>query len=97
MEYKIEKTELFEAWFSRLDFMTVSRIEARLDRVKQGNFGDYKQIDNSLFELRFFFGAGYRVYYCFRDGVIVLLLNGGDKSSQKKDISKAKALLAELE
>ena len=70
---------------------------ARLDRVAHGNFGDVKEIDSSINEMRFFFGSGYRIYYVIRGNTIVLLLNGGDKKSQKKDIEKAKELYKALE
>ena len=60
------------------------------------NLGDYKFIGNKIYELRIHCGAGYRVYYTLRTNTIILLLAGGDKSSQKKDIEKAKAILEEL-
>ena len=58
--------------------------------MKNGQFGDCKAIDRSLYELRLFFGPGYRVYFGEHDGKTVLLLAGGDKSTQSKDIKKAK-------
>jgi putative addiction module killer protein len=73
------------------------KVLARLDRLKNNNFGDYKRIDNNLFELRFFFGSGLRIYYTIRNKHIILLLVGGDKSSQDNDIKKAKRILDELE
>lgn len=72
------------------------RILLRLDRLKDGNFGDYKQLNDYLYELRFNIGAGYRIYYTIEDDVIVLLINGGDKKSQSKDIKKANEILNEL-
>ncbi|WP_404358529.1 type II toxin-antitoxin system RelE/ParE family toxin [Methylotuvimicrobium sp. KM1] len=66
-------------------------------RVENGHFGDCKPLDGRLFELRCFFGGGLRVYYTIRHEQIVLLLVGGDKSSQDRDIEKAKALLKTLE
>jgi len=70
---------------------------ARLDRVSQGNFGDVKSVDDSISELRFFIGPGYRIYYTILDeNTIVLLLNGGDKSTQKKDIDNAKEIISQL-
>jgi len=62
-----------------------------------GNFGDHKQLDSKLFEMRFFFGSGYRVYYTIKSNRIVLLLAGGDKSSQQQDITMAITILNELE
>lgn len=71
---------------------------ARLDCVSEGNFGYMKNIDSSISELRFFFGSDYRIYCRIIDeNTIVLLLNGGDKSTQKKDIENTKQLLDEIE
>ena len=61
------------------------------------HFGDFKRIDSGLFELRFFFGSGLRIYYTIQNGRVVVLLAGGDKSTQTKDIEKATTLLNELE
>jgi len=66
-----------------------------LARIENGNFGDYKQLSPDLYELRFFFHGGLRIYYSICDGKVVLLLYGGDKSSQKNDIEKAEKLLIE--
>lgn len=68
----------------------------RLDRLKDGNFGDCKQLDEYLYELRFNFGSGYRVYYTVKDNTIILLINGGDKKSQIKDIKTAKEIIIKL-
>lgn len=68
----------------------------RFDRLKDGNFGDYKQLDEYLYELRFNFGSGYRVYYTIENNIIVLLINGGDKKSQIKDIKTAKEIITKL-
>ncbi|NQY37524.1 MAG: type II toxin-antitoxin system RelE/ParE family toxin [Alteromonadaceae bacterium] len=98
MYYTIETTDTFANWFKKLKDKSVKRkILARLARVENGNFGDHKQIANNLYELRFFFGSGFRVYYTIRNGQLVLLIKGGDKSTQNKDIDKAKQLLKELE
>jgi len=70
---------------------------ARLNRVENGNFGDFKKISTNLFELRFFFGSGLRIYYTIQDVRVVFLLVGGVKSTQDRDIEKAAALLNELE
>ena len=77
-------------WLSSLDLKTQERILDRVSRLERGQFGDYKKIDSSLFELRLFFGPGYRVYFGERGGKLILLLTGGDKSTQNKDITKAK-------
>jgi putative addiction module killer protein len=62
-----------------------------------GNFGDHNNLGRGLFELRFLFGPGFRVYYTVRNGRIVFLLIGGDKSTQAKDIEKARNLMTALE
>lgn len=64
--------------------------------MQLGNFGDAKSVGAGVFELRFDFGPGYRVYYTERNGEIVVLLAGGDKSTQKQDIEKAKELAATI-
>ena len=68
-----------------------------MDRIENGNFGDHKQIDKNLFELRFFFGPGYRIYYTIKGNTVVILLTDGNKATQAKDIKKATALLNDLE
>jgi len=88
--------EPIKDWLKSLDGTTRKRILLRFDRLKDGNFGDYKQLDESLYELRFNFGSGYRVYYTFKDNTIVLLINGGDKKSQVKDIDKAHEIINKL-
>lgn len=70
---------------------------ARIDRIQNGNFGDSKSLGDNLFELRFVFGGGLRIYYTIRHHQVVLLLNGGSKSSQSKDIEKARQMIQELE
>ena len=83
----------FIDWLESLDKVTKSRIQSRLTRLLENNFGDHKKIDNEIFELRLKFGSGYRIYYTEIDNVIVLLINVGDKSTQNKDIQKAKDIL----
>lgn len=84
----------FLNWLESIkDFQVRRRIQLRIDRLEIGNFGDTKQIDNSLYELRLFFGSGYRVYYTIENDKLVILLMGGDKSTQSKDIKKAKEYL----
>jgi putative addiction module killer protein len=98
MEKEIKATNHFNKWFKGLKDVAVKRkVLARLDRLKNDNFGDFKRIDNNLFELRFFFGSGLRIYYAIRSKQVILLLVGGDKSSQSKDIKQAKQILDELE
>jgi putative addiction module killer protein len=98
MKYRIETTKQYDLWFKKLkDVSTRIKILARLVRVENGNFGDYKRLDTNLYELRFFFGSGFRLYYSFKNGKIILLLAAGNKSSQEKDIDKARALLKKME
>ena len=94
MKYEIETTRDFDKWLTKIkDKRVLHRFDVRFNRISKGNFGDAKTVGANLFELRFFFGSGYRIYYTVRKKKIVLLLCGGDKSSQSKDIAKAKNLL----
>lgn len=97
--YKIEylilpngKAPIIE-WLKSLDSITRKRINQRILRIEDGNFGDYKKLSDDISELRFAFGKGYRVYYTEKNNKIILLINGGDKSKQSKDIEKAQELL----
>ena len=72
-----------------MDPPTRFRVKERLDRLALGNLGDYKQINKDIFELRLAFGAGYRIYFHQEGNKVILLLSGGNKSTQKKDIKKA--------
>ncbi|MEZ4594884.1 MAG: type II toxin-antitoxin system RelE/ParE family toxin [Chloroflexota bacterium] len=97
MKYEIETTHEFDKWLKSIRDKTVlHRFDIRFNRLAKGNFGDAKQIAADLFELRFFFGSGYRVYYTIKNDKIVILLCGGDKSTQRKDINTAKSLLSQL-
>ena len=88
----------FDRWIYKLDNKNIAKIFDRLNRVQEGNLGDAKPIKGikSLYELRFSFGAGYRVYYTIKNNKLIILLCGGDKSSQRKDIEKAKEYLKEI-
>ena len=98
MKYEIETTEIFDEWLDSIkDIKHRARIVKRFDYIEMGNFGDHKQIGCDLFELRFFFGSGFRAYYTIKGSTVVFMLNGGDKNSQNKDIKKAQAILGELE
>ena len=83
--------EPFTEWYDSIrDEEIENRIGRRLDRIRSGNFGDYRSVGAGVFELRFSFGPGYRIYFSEVDETIVLLLCGGDKSSQARDIERAK-------
>lgn len=80
----------FLEWFNSLDKKHRELISARIDRIFEGNLGDYKQIDTDIFELKLHFSSGYRIYFAQDGKIIIILLCGGDKSSQSRDILKAK-------
>lgn len=83
--------EPFTEWLKSIqDISTQDRIQTRLVQLKYGNFGDYRSVGGGVFELRLHFGAGYRIYFGQMGAAIVLLLCGGDKSSQTRDIERAK-------
>ncbi len=98
MGYELRSTKQFDNWFAGLkDRQVRNRIARRIDSMVIGSFGDYKPITANLFELRMFFGSGFRIYFTMQGREIILLLVGGDKSTQKKDIAKANKLLKQLE
>lgn len=83
--------EPFAEWFNAIrDTTTRTRIQRRLVRLEAGNFGDCHGIGAGVFELRFHFGAGYRIYFSNPDNRHILVLCGGDKSTQSRDIERAK-------
>jgi len=83
--------EPFTDWFKKLkDKRAQARIDVRIARVRTGNFGDSKSVGEDVYELRLDYGPGYRVYFGKIESTIILLLCGGDKSSQADDIRKAK-------
>ena len=90
----IYTTKLYDKWFTKLkDEKTKTIINIRLRRIElNGNMGDYKTISENVTELRFDYGPGYRVYLSTRDTVIVVLLLGGDKDTQGRDVKKAEQL-----
>ncbi|EBW0484422.1 type II toxin-antitoxin system RelE/ParE family toxin [Salmonella enterica subsp. enterica serovar Heidelberg] len=90
------KTATFDAWMTSLrDRKAAARIQARIDRLAVGNPGDVKPVGAGLSEMRIDHGPGYRVYFMRRGPVLIVLLCGGDKSSQARDIEHAKALAAQ--
>jgi putative addiction module killer protein len=84
----------FQEWIQNMhDAMVRGRIRIRLNRLRLGNFGDSKAVGDGVFELKIDIGPGYRVYYSKMESTVLLLLCGGDKSAQSKDISRAKTFL----
>ena len=83
--------EPFNDWLTSIrDIETQARIRSRLERLEDGNLGDCQSVGDGVFELRIHFGAGYRIYFGQIGNSIILLLCGGDKSSQRRDIERAK-------
>lgn len=90
---EIRQTKEYERWFEGLrDLNAQLRIGARIRRVSLGNLGDVKPVGEGVLELRIPYGPGYRVYLTQRGETLIILLAGGDKSSQRRDIERAKEL-----
>jgi len=97
MRYEIRSIAAFDKWLKSVrDRRAVLAIANRITRAAAGNLGDIKPVGEGVSEMRIFVGKGYRIYFCMKDTEIVLLLCGGDKSSQQKDIEKAKSLLKNI-
>jgi len=95
---EVRKTAIFAKWFENLkDRKARARIQARIDRLELGHFGDIAPVGDGVSELRIFFGPGYRVYFTQKDSLVVILLSGGDKDSQRIDIARAKEIAKQLE
>ena len=95
--YQVQQTDNFAKWLSKLkDRRAIAKILVRIESLRQGNTGDSKSLGSGLHELRIHFGPGFRVYYTPKSGLVILLLCGGDKSSQSRDIAHARRILAEL-
>ncbi|MCJ2092605.1 type II toxin-antitoxin system RelE/ParE family toxin [Methylobacterium sp. J-072] len=91
-------SDSFRRWLADLrDHRAKARIAARIRAAGLGNFGDVKPVGDGVFEMRIAYGPGYRLYYVRRGEVTYLLLNGGEKSSQDRDIQKAKVLAKHLD
>lgn len=90
-------TDIFDSWFSGLrDKQAEKRIQARIRRAELGNFGDCEPVGEGVSEMRIHYGPGYRVYFIQREMEIVILLAGGDKSTQSKDIKTALEIARQL-
>ena len=97
MNYEVRQTKEFSKWLKKLkNAVAKIAIVRRLDRMKEGNFGDSKSVGGGVFELRIDVGKGYRVYFTNKNNRIVFLLVGGDKSTQDADIKTAKKMSEEI-
>ncbi|AKU12567.1 hypothetical protein AzCIB_2674 [Azoarcus sp. CIB] len=95
--YLIRQTETFVEWLRNLrDTRAKARIAARLRMAGEGNLGDNKSVSNGVSEMRIDVGPGYRLYYTRRGDVVIVLLVGGDKSSQARDIERARRMAQEV-
>jgi len=96
--FTVRLTEEFQAWLDDLaDKRAQVRIAARLRQAESGNLGDWASVGGEVSEMRVHFGPGYRLYFTRRGGVLVIMLAGGAKASQARDIRRAKRIAAELE
>ena len=94
---EVRRTDTFDAWLQGLrDVRAKARIARRIDRLALGNPGDVKPVGAGVSELRVDYGPGYRVYFVLRGEALILLLCGGDKGSQDRDIGRAKAIAETL-
>ena len=95
--YSIQQTHTFSQWLTNLkDMRTRISIVRRLERAESGNLGDIKSVGGSVYEMRINRGPGYRLYYTMRKNELIILLVGGDKSTQRSDIEKAKEMAKEI-
>jgi putative addiction module killer protein len=98
MSFEIRQLPEFDDWLSHLkDGMTRRRLVRRLERAEQGNLGDIKPVGDSVWEMREFFGPGWRMYYIQKGQMLIVMLGGGDKSTQQQDIDNAIALSKTIE
>lgn len=95
--HSVIETEHFANWLGNLKVRTArSRLQLRLRKVTLGNLGDHKPVGDGVWEMREFFGPGWRRYYILQGSTVIMMLGGGEKSNQSKDLEKAKALAKEL-
>ena len=91
--YTVKRTAQFDDWLVSIkDSLTRIRLAKRLDKVQRGVMGDVEPVGEGVSEMREFFGPGWRMYYIERNGTIIVMLGGGDKSTQQADIAAAIAL-----
>lgn len=97
MNYLIQQTAVFQAWHRSIrDLRAKVAIARRIDRASTGNLGDVKSVGDGVSEMRVDVGPGYRVYFTLRNGAVIVLLAGGDKSSQAADIRRAQKMAKEV-
>ena len=98
VRYAVIRSDRFSRWLRELpDRRARAQIAVRIDRVAEGNFGDHRSVGGGVSELRLPTGPGYRVYYTIRRQTVVVLLCGGDKARQRRDIQRAQRMARELE
>jgi putative addiction module killer protein len=94
---RVVQTDVFVAWLSNLnDDRAVARVVARIRRLELGNSGDIRSVGEGVSEMRIDYGPGYRIYFTRRGKTITILLCGGDKKTQRKDIATAQRLAKEV-
>ena len=97
VEYEVIKSATFLNWLKGLrDRNARARVAVRIDRIEDGNFGDHRSVGGGVSEIRVNVGQGYRIYYTIRNRTVVILLCGGDKSSQRREIRRARQIESEL-
>ncbi|MBP8671918.1 MAG: type II toxin-antitoxin system RelE/ParE family toxin [Sphingobium sp.] len=96
--YEVRQTVRFADWFKRLaDIRAKAQIVRRIERAEAGNLGDIKSLGDQVFEMRVHHGPGYRLYFARQGDRLILLLCGGDKGSQRRDIEQAKAMARDMD
>ena len=96
--FTVRQTQEFLDWLDDLkDIRAQLRIVARLRLAEAGNLGDWKPVGNEVLEMRIAFGPGYRLYFTKRQNILIVMLAGGDKSTQARDIRRAQKILQQLE
>jgi putative addiction module killer protein len=95
--YEVQKTDVFDSWLAALaDQKAVAKIASRIERLEMGNPGDVEPVGDGISEMKINYGPGYRVYFKRTGTTVMLILCGGNKSSQDQDIKRAKKLAAQL-
>ena len=96
--FTVIRTEAFATWLDGLkDRNTRIRLVRRLEKAQVGNLGDVKQVGEGVFEMREHFGPGWRMYYAWRGRMLIVMLGGGDKSTQAADIARAVKMAETME